>query len=266
MRKLLFLGDIVGSPGRAAVLRETSRLRRELALDWLVVNGENAAGGNGITKALAAELAAAGVDVITLGDHTWDQRGFDLEIGSASAVCRPANMSAQCPGARFRIATAGAVGSGARLLVFTVLGRQFMRQHVANPFDTADQLLRDLAGQYDAALVEIHAEATSEKIALGWYLDGRAAAVVGTHTHVATADTCVLPRGTAFQTDAGMCGAHEGVIGRDTAASVGVFLDGMPRRLDIATGDVRLNGLLVTIGDDGLAVAAERFDARFPNS
>ncbi|MDR1818292.1 MAG: YmdB family metallophosphoesterase [Puniceicoccales bacterium] len=257
MRKLLFLGDIVGAPGRAAVLREIPRLRAESGLEWVVVNGENAAGGNGITRALATELAAAGADVITLGDHTWDQRGFDHEIAATPAVCRPANMPAQCPGAPFRIATGT---GGSRLLVFTVLGRQFMRQHVACPFETADRLLRDLAGQYDAALVEIHAETTSEKIALGWFLDGRAAAVVGTHTHVATADARVLPRGTAHQTDAGMCGAHEGVIGRDTTAVIAAFLDGMPRRFDIATGDVRLNGLLVTVGDDGLATAAERFE------
>ncbi|MDR3229709.1 MAG: YmdB family metallophosphoesterase [Puniceicoccales bacterium] len=257
MKKLLFLGDVVGAPGREILLRELPRLRAEHALDWVVVNGENSAGGSGVTRILADEFVKAGADVVTLGDHVWDQRGFEIEIATAPKICRPANLPAQCPGKTNIITTAP---DGSRLLVFTVLGRQFMRQHVESPFDTADRLLRELAGQYDFALVEIHAEATSEKIALGWYLDGRAALVVGTHTHVATADTRVLPRGTAYQTDAGMCGPHEGVIGREVQPVLAAFLDGMPRRFPVAKSDCRLNGVLVTLGSDGLATAAERFE------
>lgn len=259
MKQLLFLGDIVGAPGREAVAGALPGLRQTLGLDWVVVNAENSAGGSGITRAIARSLVNSGVDAITLGDHTWGQRGFDQEIAGTPRLCRPANLPSRCPGATHTIATAP---DGARLLVFTVLGRQFMQQHVACPFDTAEHMLHELEGQYDCALVEIHAEATSEKIALGWYLDGRAALVVGTHTHVATADASVLPRGTAYQTDAGMCGPHTGVIGREIAAVIGRFLDGMPRRLPVAAEDVRLNGCLVSIDDRGLACAASRFEWR----
>jgi len=260
VKTVLFLGDVVGAPGREFLVERLPRLRKELGVTWVVVNAENAAGGSGITGALARELLQAGADVLTLGDHVWGQRGFETEIVGYRKICRPANLEAQCPGATYQIATAG---DGSRLLVFTVLGRQFMRHHTENPFTTADRLLRELAGEYDYALVEIHAECTSEKIALGWYLDGRAAVVVGTHTHVATADVCVLPRGTAYQTDAGMCGPHHGVIGREMEPVIGGFLDGMPRRFPVATGDVRLNGLLVTLAaTGGIATGAERFERR----
>jgi metallophosphoesterase (TIGR00282 family) len=239
------------------VVRELPTLIGSLGVDWVVVNGENSAGGSGINREITQELAGAGAAAVTLGDHVWDQKGFQNEIGLLPRLCRPANLPHQCPGATYLIAESA---GGARLLVFTVLGRQFMRQHVECPFATADRLLNELEGKYDYSLVEIHAEATSEKIAMGWYLDGRASVVVGTHTHVATADVRVLPRGTAYQTDAGMCGPHEGVIGRDVQAVLGAFLDGMPRRFAVAEGDVRLNGLLVTLNDAGLAAAAERFE------
>jgi metallophosphoesterase (TIGR00282 family) len=240
-------------------LREINELADSLGVDWVVVNGENSAGGSGITREIAAELTAGGVDAITLGDHVWDQKGFDIDIASIRGLCRPANLPKQCPGDTHLILTAP---DGKRLLVFTVLGRQFMKQHVECPFATADRLLKELEGKYDYSLVEIHAEATSEKIAMGWFLDGRASVVVGTHTHVATADATVLPRGTAYQTDAGMCGPHEGVIGRDTQSVLGAFLDGMPRRFAVATEDVRLNGLLVTLNDEGFAADAGRFEWR----
>jgi metallophosphoesterase (TIGR00282 family) len=259
MKQLLFLGDIVGAPGRTVLQNELPRLRESLGLDWIVVNGENSAGGSGITRSIAADLVRAGVDVITLGDHTWDQRGFENEIAATPRLCRPANLPRRCPGDSYLIANAA---DGTRLLVFTVLGRQFMGPKADCPFETCDRLLDELAGRFDYAFVEIHAEATSEKIALGWYLDGRVAAVVGTHTHVATADVTVLPRGTAYQSDAGMCGPHTGVLGRDINAVLGRFLDGMPRRFPVATDDVRLNGCLVTLGEDGLACAANRFEWR----
>ncbi len=259
MKQLLFLGDVVGAPGRNFIKEKLPTLRAELALDWVVINGENAAGGSGINRSIAADLVAAGADAITLGDHVWDQKGFEGEIAGIPKICRPANLPAQCPGAAYITAENSA---GARLLVFTVLGQHFMGPKVACPFATADRLLADLAGRYDYALVEIHAEATSEKIALGRHLDGRASVVVGTHTHVATADVTVLPAGTAYQTDAGMCGPHDGVLGRDRAAVIGRFLDGMPRRFAVSEGDVRLNGLLVTLGDAGKAASATRFEMR----
>jgi metallophosphoesterase (TIGR00282 family) len=187
----------------------------------------------------------------------WDQRGFEVDIARTPGLCRPANLPDRCPGEKYLIAEAA---DGARLLVFTVLGRQFMRQHVACPFATADRLLTEFKGRYDYALVEVHAEVTSEKIAMGWHLDGRASVVVGTHTHVATADARVLPQGTAYQTDTGMCGAHSGVIGREKEPVLTAFMDGMPRRFPVAEGDVRLNGLVVGLGENGLAVEAKRFE------
>ena len=193
-------------------------------------------------KAILVKLAyQGGVDAITLGDHVWDQRGFETEIGGIDRVCRPANLPSACPGRDRLIVEAG----GFRLGVFTVLGRQFMGPKVDCPFLTADRLLAEMKGQADAVLVEIHAEATSEKIALGWYLDGRALVVVGTHTHVPTADACVLPQGTAYLTDAGMTGPYASVLGREVAPVIGRFLDGMPRKFGVAGSDVRISGALI---------------------
>lgn len=261
MKKLLFLGDIVGSPGRDAVRTLVPELRRELALDFVVVNAENAAAGSGLTKALALELLVpGGPDALTLGDHVWDQRNFDRELPALDRVCRPANLPAAQPG-RDRLTVTDA--SGFRLLVFTVLGRNFMTPKVDCPFLTADRILAAETGRFDSALVEIHAEATSEKIALGRHLAGRASVVVGTHTHVPTDDVCILAGGTAYRTDAGMCGPYDGVIGRDPAPVIARFLDGLPRPMPVATGDIRLAGLLVTLDAAGRAVAAERFERRF---
>jgi len=247
--RVLFLGDIVGRPGRQAVIDLAPALRSELALDFLVANGENAAGGAGLTAAIARELIGAGVDAITLGDHLWDHHGFERDIGGLERVCRPANLPDVQPGRTHLVLE----NRGQRLAVATVLGRTFMGPRVNCPFLTADQVLAEVATQADATLVEIHAEATSEKIAMGWYLDGRAAAVVGTHTHVATADVTTLPRGTAYQTDAGMCGPHTSVLGREIAPCIGRFVDGMPRRCPVAEGDVRLNGLLFEFNEQSKA-------------
>ena len=260
-KHVLFLGDVVGAPGREALAALLPGIRRETGADFVVVNAENAAGGSGLTKALALELLATGADALTLGDHVWDQKYFERELPSLDHVCRPANLPAAQPG-RDRLILTDA--SGFRLLAVTVLGRTFMGPKADCPFLTADRVLREEAGRYDAALVEIHAETTSEKVALGRYLDGRAAIVVGTHTHVPTADATVLPGGTAYLTDAGMCGPYDGVIGRETAAVVARFVDGLPRPFPVATGDVRLCGLLVTLDAAGRAVAAGRFERRHP--
>lgn len=259
MKKLLFLGDVVGAPGRDALKALVPGVRAGLGLDFVVVNAENAAAGSGLTKALALELLAGGADALTLGDHVWDQKQFERELPALERVCRPANLPSAQPG-RDRLILADA--SGFRLLVFTVLGRNFIGPKADCPFLTADRVLAESAGQFDAALVEIHAEATSEKVALGHHLAGRASVVVGTHTHVPTADACVLPGGTAYQTDAGMCGPYDGVIGREKGAVIGRFLDGMPRPFPVASGDVRLSGLLVSLDTAGRALAAERFEAK----
>ncbi len=251
--KLLFIGDIVGKPGREIVGTLVPRLRAERDLDFVIANGENAAAGAGITGAICRSLLEAGVDAITLGDHVWDQKGFENEITAFERVCRPANLPAACPGRDHVIIEK----NGFRLLVFTVLGRSFMGAKAECPFLGADALLKKLAGKYDGALVEVHAEATSEKQALGWHLDGRATAVLGTHTHVATADASLLRRQTAFMCDVGMTGPHESVLGREIEPVINRFLDGMPRRFEVAAGDNRLSAALVEFNPAGRATGIE---------
>lgn len=257
MVKVLFMGDIVGRPGRSFVIERLADLRAETGADFVVANAENAAGGAGLTGRLAEELLAAGVDGITLGDHIWDQKHFENEIAGLERVCRPANLPPCNPG-RDRLVLEK---DGFRLGVFTVLGRNFIAMKADCPFRAADAVLAELRESCQAVLVEAHMEATSEKIALGWHLDGRVAAVVGTHTHVPTADGRVLPGGTAYLTDAGMCGPFAGVLGRDTSAVVASFLDGRKRRFDVATEDVRICGCLVEIDPAaGLARSFERIE------
>ncbi len=241
MLKFLFIGDIVGRPGREIVVERLRRLRSELGLDFVIANAENAAAGSGITGAIAKELLACGVDAITLGDHVWDQKGWESEINGFERVCRPANLPAGCPGRDHVIIEA----KGFRLAVFTVLGRQYLGLKSDCPFLCADRMLGQLDGKADAAFIEVHAEATSEKQAMGWHVDGRALAVLGTHTHVATADASVLPNGTAFMCDVGMTGPYASVLGREVKPVIGRFLDGMPRRFDVAEKDVRLSAALV---------------------
>ncbi|HEY3758061.1 MAG TPA: TIGR00282 family metallophosphoesterase [Opitutaceae bacterium] len=243
MLKLLFIGDVVGRPGREIIIARLRGLRQQLGLDFVVANGENAAAGAGITGSLARDLLEAGVDAVTLGDHIWDQRGWEAEIAEIDRVCRPANLPASCPGWDHLVIQA----RGFRLAIFTVLGRQYMGMKAEDPFAAADRMIERLKGQADAILVEVHAEATSEKQALGWYLDGRVTAVLGTHTHVPTADASILPKGTAFMCDVGMTGPYESVLGRACAPVIAKFLDGMPRRFDVATGDVRMSAACIEI-------------------
>ena len=218
-------------------------MRTEHSVDFVIANGENAAAGAGITGAIAKSILGSGVDAITLGDHVWDQRGWENEIGQIEHVCRPANLPRSNPGWDHLIIEK----RGFRVAVFTVLGRTFMGMKADCPFLCADRMIEQLKGQADAIIVEIHAEATSEKIALGWHLDGRVTAVLGTHTHVPTADARVLPKGTAFMCDVGMTGPYAGVLGREVAPVVAKFLDGMPRRFEVATEDVRISGALIEI-------------------
>lgn len=243
MLKLLFVGDIVGRPGRDFINERMARIRSEHAIDFVIANGENAAAGAGINGTIARSLLGAGVDAITLGDHVWDQRGWESEISQIERVCRPANLPASNPGWDHLIIES----RGFRVGVFTVLGRQYMGLKADCPFLCADRMIAQLKSQCDAIIVEIHAEATSEKQAMGWYLDGRVTAVLGTHTHVPTADARVLPKGTAFMCDVGMTGPYQGVLGREIEPVVAKFVDGMPRRFEVATDDVRLSGALIEI-------------------
>ena len=243
MLKLLFIGDIVGRPGRDIVNEQVPRLRREHSIDFVIANGENAAAGAGINGGMAKSILDAGVDAITLGDHVWDQRGWENEIGEMEGVCRPANLPKSNPGRDHLIIEK----RGFRVAVFTVLGRTYLNLKADCPFLCADRMIEQLKAQADAIIVEIHAEATSEKQALGWHLDGRVTAVLGTHTHVPTADARVLPKGTAFMCDVGMTGPYQSVLGRDVNAVVAKFVDGMPRRFEVATEDVRLSAALIEI-------------------
>lgn len=259
MLKLLFIGDIVGRPGRDIVTERVPKIRAELGIDFVIANGENAAAGSGITGSIARSILDAGVDAITLGDHVWDQRGWESEITQIDRVCRPANLPRSNPGWDHLIIES----RGFRVAVFTVLGRQFMGIKADCPFLCADRMIEQLKTKADAIIVEIHAEATSEKQALGWYLDGRVAAVLGTHTHVATADARLLPKGTAFMCDVGMTGPFASVIGREIEPVVGKFVDGLPRRFEVATEDVRISGALLEIGiSKAQAQKIELFSAR----
>ena len=253
--KIAFLGDIVGRPGRNFVLEKLRELRRDYQLDFIIANGENAAGGAGINTRIATSLLNTGMDGITLGDHVWDEKGFTREIGKLDWLCRPANLPEINPGKTHLLIEKEEMKLG----VVTVLGRQFMKTHSACPFLTAKQYVEQLKSEgATAILVEMHAETTSEKIAMGWYLDGMVGLVVGTHTHVRTADHRVLPRGTAYLTDAGMCGPYKSVLGREVEPVLGRFLDGVPRRFTVATEDVAISGCIVEIcNSTGLATSID---------
>lgn len=238
---ILIAGDIVGSPGRTAFAQVATRWRAEGKADFVVANAENAAGGRGLTPALAEELFAAGADVLTLGDHTWDQKEIIPFLDREPRVLRPANFAPGCPG-RGWITVETPAG---RVTVVNLVGRVFLPAADC-PFRKADAILglppRDLAR---VVLVDLHAEATSEKIALGRYLDGRVTAVVGSHTHVQTSDEGLLPKGTAYITDLGMTGPKNSVLGRDVESVVHKFLTGMPTKFEVATGDVTFEGVLI---------------------
>lgn len=253
MPRLLFIGDIVGRPGRETVRQCLPSLREELSLDFVIANAENAAGGAGLTATIAHELLGYGCDALTLGDHVWDQRGFEEEIKALPLVCRPFNLPGSNPGATHLIVEK----NGLRLAVATFLGRHFLGLKADCPFLAADRWLAQMHGQADATLAEIHAEATSEKVAFGWFLDGRATCVLGTHTHIPTADATVLPRGTGYLTDVGMTGPYASVIGREIAPSVARFLDGLPRKHPVAEADRRLCAALVEFDPCGVCSRCE---------
>jgi 2',3'-cyclic-nucleotide 2'-phosphodiesterase len=252
--RLLFLGDIVGRPGRSAVTDRLPGLRERWRLDCVVINGENAAGGFGITEAICDEILAAGADAITLGNHSFDQREALVFIERQPKLLRPANYP---PGAPGRGAGLIETHSGRRVLVVNVMGRLFM-DPLDDPFAVVDRELEacPLSRVADAVVVDVHAEATSEKQALGHHLDGRASLVVGTHTHVPTADHRILKGGTAFMSDAGMCGDYESVLGMDKEEPIRRFLQKTPgARLEAALGEGTLSGVAVETDDrTGLAV------------
>ena len=253
--KVLVVGDVVGKPGRQALAGSMERLRETFHVALCIVNGENAAGGAGITPAVVDELFAAGAGAVTTGDHVWDQREIYPRLAEEPRLLRPANYPGDAPGRGSVVVEAR---GGAKIGVLNLAGRVFMGAAEC-PFRTADAEIARLHRQTRCVFVDFHAEATSEKIALGRYLDGRATAVVGTHTHVQTADETILPGGTAYITDVGMCGPHDSVLGREVDPVVRRFVTGMPQRFPVARGDVVLCGVVVEFDEmTGRAGAVER--------
>ncbi|MGH6947313.1 MAG: TIGR00282 family metallophosphoesterase [Kiloniellales bacterium] len=255
--RLLFCGDLVGRAGRDAFIRHVPELRRDLAIDFVVVNGENAAGGFGITEAICKDIFAAGADVISGGNHSWDQREALSFIEREPRLLRPHNYPPQTPGRGAAVFTGA---KGQKVLVVNVMGRLFM-DALDDPFACVEQELsrHRLGGSVSAILIDVHAEASSEKMALAHYVDGRASLVVGTHTHVPTADAMILSGGTAYMTDAGMCGDYDSVIGMDKGLSVTRFVRRLPtERLRAAEGEGTLCAVLVETDDrSGLARRVE---------
>jgi metallophosphoesterase (TIGR00282 family) len=251
----LFVADVVGHPGRDAVKAILPGLKKELHPNLTIVNGENAAGGFGLTAKIVAELKGSGADVITTGNHVFAQKEFVPELPQLERVLRPANYPPAAPGKGSCVVETG----GRQALVMNLMGRVFM-DSLDDPFRTADAILADNPG-IDIVFCDMHAEATSEKTAMGWYLDGRASAVVGTHTHIPTADARVLPNGTAYVTDVGMVGPRDGCIGMDKDVVLQRFLTGVPNRFVVASGPVTFNSVLVTIsGSTGRATSIQRVD------
>ncbi|MCW1843434.1 TIGR00282 family metallophosphoesterase [Prosthecomicrobium hirschii] len=251
--RLMFLGDIVGRSGRQAVIQRLPGLVERYRLDFVVINGENSAGGFGITEEICQDVLDAGADVVTLGNHSWDQREALVFIERQPRLLRPVNYPAGTPG---RGANLFVARNGARVLVMNVMGRIYM-DALDDPFAAVARQLDacPLGEQCDAAVIDMHAEATSEKQALGHFVDGRASLVVGTHTHVPTADHMILPGGTAYMSDAGMCGDYDSVLGMDKEEPVQRFTSKIPRsRFEPANGEATLSGLCVEIDDmTGLA-------------
>lgn len=244
---ILFIGDVVGSPGRRTLLAVLPRLRERHGVDFVVVNGENAAGGHGITSKIAREMFAAGVDVITLGNHTYRQKEVYPYLDSEQRILRPANFLKSQPGH----GTCVVVKGETRLAVISLSGNLFMDASLP-VFAEADAVLYSLRGKADQILVDMHGEATSEKVGMGWYLDGRVSAVVGTHTHVPTADARVLPGGTAYITDVGMTGARGGVIGVRKEQAIEAMTTRMPVRFEASDEDPWLNAVLIEAGPEPL--------------
>lgn len=251
--KVLFIADVVGKPGRSGLRRVMPELRGRHAPDLVIANGENSAGGLGITEKTARDIFEAGVDVITTGNHVYRHRDAYDFLDRAERVIRPANYMARSPGRGHATVEV----AGRRVCVLNLSG-QVGLQAARSPFTEADALLERLGADADALVLDFHAEVTSEKVAMGWHLDGRVAAVLGTHTHVPTADARVLPRGTAFICDVGMTGSRASVLGVRWEQALESFRTQMPIRFETAEEDVWVNAVSVTIGDDGLAEAIEQ--------
>src|SRR5215211_3817049 len=256
--KVLMIGDVVARPGRVAVLERIQDLREQHAIDFAVMNAENVAGGFSITPPLAEQLFSAGIDVMTSGNHIYDKREVIPYIERQPRLLRPANYPPGSPGSGLFVGDV----RGTRVAVLNLIGRVFMGP-ADDPFRAADAMVSAIPADVKVRLVDMHAEATSEKVAMGWFLDGRVSAVVGTHTHVPTADTRIFPKGTAYVSDAGMTGTRDSVLGFEVAASHRLFLTQLPTRLPVAEKSqvVVLNSVMVEIdAQTGKAGSIQRID------
>jgi hypothetical protein len=255
--RILFIGDVFGRPGRDLVRRGLPALAARYEIGAVIANVENAASGAGITRETGDALLECGIDVMTTGNHVWDKREALTYIGTEPRLLRPLNMAAAVPGRGVFVAR---VGGGRLLGVINAMGRVFMPP-VDNPFEAVSAAVTSLERECRLVIVDMHAEATSEKMAMGWYLAGRVTAVIGTHTHVQTADARVLPGGTAYITDAGMTGPHDSIIGMEREQVLSRFVTGLPARMEPASGNPRLQAVVITADDDtGRALDIERID------
>lgn len=257
--KILFIGDIVGSPGRKIVHDRLADILMQRSIDLCIANGENSASGFGITPRLAEEIFAAGAEVITGGNHIWDRKEIIDFFPHEPRLIRPANFPAGTPGKGHFV---GQAKNGVHYAVMNLQGRTFMAP-LEDPFRTAERELAALPSDVKVIIVDMHAEATSEKQAMGWHLDGKVSAVLGTHTHVATADNRVLPGGTAYITDVGMTGPHDSVIGMEKKPIVQRFLDALPAKFTVAEGDVQMNTVQIDVDEStGRARSIDRVNFR----
>lgn len=254
--RILCIGDVVGRPGREAVEALLPKLKEEYKIDFTIVNGENSAGGAGISPRMANHLLQYGCDVITLGDHTWDKREIYPYLEETPTIIRPLNFPAGTPGRGYCIVT---LPNNKKIAVINLLGRVFMRYNVACPFLELEAAVTKIRQETPIIVVDMHAEATSEKIAITHFIDGRVSAVVGTHTHVQTADEQVFPKGTAHITDLGMTGPHDSVIGQNKDEIIRRYLTSLPVKFKVGTDDVRLNGVVIEVDEKtGLAQKIQR--------
>jgi metallophosphoesterase (TIGR00282 family) len=260
--RLLLIGDIVGRPGKHACSQIIPRLVRERQIDCVIANAENVAAGSGLTQPLYAKLRHYGIDICTMGDHVYKRHETLTLLEQEERVIRPANLPREAVGRELAIVEAR---DGTPVAAFVVLGRTYMNVRADCPYHAADRILEELPDSVKTIVVDVHAETTSEKVAMGWYLDGRVTAVVGTHTHIQTADERILPKGTAYITDLGMTGPYDSVLGRDKEAVVQSLVTGVPHPYTVANDDARVCGVLIECdADTGRASAIERVNILDP--
>ena len=258
--KLLCVGDVVGAPGRKALIEVLPKLTTDQSIDCVIANVENAADGSGLTPALYAKFAEGGVHLMTMGDHVYRRRDIIATLERSDRIVRPANLNAGAPGHEVAIYE---TRTGVRVAAIALLGRMYMNVHADNPFHAVDRVLSTLPGDVNIVVVDMHAEATSEGIAMGWHLDGRVSVVFGTHTHVPTADETILPGGTGYITDVGMTGPYDSVLGRSKENVLSSMISAVPSPFHVATEDVRVCGVIAEVEPKtGRCAAIERISLR----